>query len=80
MNPELRDMLDNMGELMDELRSRVSTCDQVMFALYEEAEDDPSSTEIPGLLIDAGKELGALGLSVMAAQALLGDIAKELLA
>ena len=80
MNPELRDMLDNMDELMDELRSRVSTCDQVMFALYEEAEDDPASTEIPGLLIDAGKELAALGLSVMAAQALLGDIAKELLA
>ena len=80
MNEELRDMLDNMDELMDELRSRVSTSDQVMFALYEEAEDDPASTEIPGLLIDAGKEIAALGLSVMAAQALLGDIAKELLA
>lgn len=80
MNEELTAMLDSMDELMDELRSRISTADQVCFALYEEAEDDPTSKEIPGLLVDAGKELGALGLSVMAAQALLGDIAKELLA
>lgn len=80
MNDDLRAMLDSMDELLDELRGRLSSCDQVCFALCEEAEEDPNSTEIPGLLIDAGKEIGGLHLAVMALQGTMADIAKELLA
>lgn len=79
MTEDLSLMLDSMDELLDELRGRINTCDQVCFALCEEAADEPNSTEIPALLVEAGKEISGLYLAVLALQGLMNDIAKELL-
>lgn len=79
MDDNLRLMMDACNDLMESTRSQVWKLEQVLFALYEEAEDDPNSDEIPSILSDASKHAKHAQNGVLCLRDYITDIAKELL-
>ena len=79
MDDNLRLMLDAANDLMEMTRSDIWKLEQEMFALREEAEDDPNSDEIPKILSDASRRAKAGQDGLMAMRDYITDIAKELM-
>jgi len=79
MDDNLRLMLDAANDLMEMTRSDIWKLEQEMFALREEAEDDPNSDEIPKILADASRRAKAGQDGLMAMRDYITDIAKELM-
>lgn len=78
MDENLRETLDHMDAMQDELRRLIAKWDQVCFAICEEAEDNQSSDDLPALMMDAftqGREVQK-GVDMMTA--ILTDLSKEL--
>jgi hypothetical protein len=79
MDDNLRRMLDAANDLMEMTRSEFWKLEQAMFALCEEAEDDPNSDEIPKIIADAFRRAKAGQDGLMAMRDYITDIAMELM-
>lgn len=80
MEENLRAMFDMMDETTDGLRAQTMRVEQILWALYEEAEDpSDDSGEMVGMLTDASHDLNALKSIVEMLQAQVTDIGKEIL-
>ena len=79
MDDNLRLMLDAANDLMEMTRSDIWKMEQDIFALREEAEDDPASDEIPKILSDASRRAKAAQDGLAAMRDYIADIAKELM-
>jgi len=79
MNDNLRMMLDASNDLLDTLRGEQAKLEQVMFALYEEIEDNPESSEVAPMLADANKYAKAAEGTLAALRDYITDIGRELL-
>ena len=79
MNDNLRMMLDASDDLLDTLRGEQAKLEQVMFALYEEIEDNPESSEVAPMLTDANKYAKAAEGTLAALRDYITDIGRELL-
>jgi hypothetical protein len=79
MDDNLRLMMDSANDLMESTRSQLWKLEQTLFALYEEAEDDPNSEEIPRLLSDASQHAKHSQNGLLCLRDYITDIAKELL-
>ena len=79
MNDNLRMMLDASDDLLDTLRGEHAKLEQVMFALYEEIEDNPESSEVAPMLTDANNYAKAAEGTLVALRDYITDIGRELL-
>ena len=79
MDDNLRLMIDAANDLMEHTRSRIWKLEQTLFALHEEAEDDPESDEIPKILADASEQAKHSQNGLLCIRDYITDIAKELL-
>jgi len=79
MDENLRLMVDAADDLMESTRSVVWKLEQTMFAIAEEADDDPTSAELPGLLTDAANLAKEAQGGIAAMRDYITDIARELL-
>lgn len=79
MNEHLREIMDASEDLLVLLNTETTKLYTVMSALYEQAEDDPTDPEIPGMLRDAANHAREANGFLLAFRDYLTDIAKELL-
>lgn len=79
MNDGLRELLDTTDDLLTSLRAKNAKLEQVMFALYEEIEDNPESSEVGPMLADANNYAKAAEGTLVAVRDYITDIGRELL-
>lgn len=79
MDDNLRLMLDASSDLLDIIQRETTKLDIVMSALYEQADDDTTDPEIPGMLADAARHAKQSVDGLVAFADYLHDIGKELL-
>lgn len=79
MDENLRMMVDAADDLMESTRSEVWKLEQIMFAIAEEAEDDPNSDELPRMLTDAANLAKSAQGGIAAMRDYITDIGRELL-
>jgi len=79
MNDGLRELLDTTDDLLTSLRAKNAKLEQVMFALYEEIEDNPESSEVATMLADANNYAKAAEGTLVAVRDYITDIGRELL-